>query len=89
MRNSKIITYCEPTAKNGHGKSPIDSMAIFSDGQFIEYRHIANMPFAVKADRSVFQKSPYEKQDLKFEKSVHKTSGNYNPRPANYITITQ
>jgi hypothetical protein len=89
MKNSKIITYCEPTAKNGHGKAPIDSLAIFTDGMFIEYRHIANMPFAVKADRTLFQKSKYEKQDLKIEKSFHKVSGNYNPRPANYITITQ
>ena len=89
MKNSKIITYCEPAAKNGHGKAPIDSLAIFSDGMFIEYRHIANMPFAVKADRSVFKKSDYEKADLKFEKSFHKTTDNYNPRPSNYITITQ
>jgi hypothetical protein len=89
MKNSKIITYCEPTAKNGHGKAPMDSIAIFSDGMFIGYRHISDMPFAVSPDRSVFKKTEKEKQDLKAERSFHKTTELYNPRPASYITITQ
>lgn len=89
MKNSKIITYSDVHGKNGHKDCPTDCFGIFQNGSFLEYRHVANMPFAVSPDRSVFQKTNWEKQDLKQEQMLHKLSGNYNPRPANYITITQ